>query len=487
MPLSKRRIESWASLAPSEAIRSERAMGVYKGAPGDVLQDVCVQRLMGVLRQLGALARQSGEIFDELLAEVDQTGNAISSLQSQMEEVEKSIDALDAGKGCKIRKRSQRKRGPTQHDLFLKATRPAAIQKRYDSCNPAPQLDTLDDFSTSGSCLKKYTNSDLFLEEWLTSEEAKLQKMSSTRRSLAASAEHPFGQTSESRTGKSKSIPQPLPLKVIKQEHRDGDDRDEDDDLIEEAVKFDDDAGTFDIDEAFNDQQSALSPSVSCPGHGFEEAFGFDEIQDGIESADGNDGFGEINDDVQEEERKPDLSDPAYEKYRKMLKQGLNREAIAQALVKEGLKSDAFFAEEARIETALIVEEVLSPKRVAVDRIKPSEPATFPLTAPNENYFLSAIKNGRQLRKVDPKEIESRKQEKSADSMSSILSAIKAKNVMLKKVKTTTSEDRKKNGDLNKLTGVAAILAKRVELVACLDVGNEEDFIDSGSSDWDDE
>ena len=70
-----------------------------------------------------------------------------------------------------------------QQGLFTKATRDPMLAASYRDCYGPPNVSSLDEYSEggAGSCLKKYSNPDFFLERWLQHEQERLQEEKNRR------------------------------------------------------------------------------------------------------------------------------------------------------------------------------------------------------------------------------------------------------------------------------------------------------------------
>jgi len=181
MPLLKRVISDPYSLASEN---------IYAQSTNEEMLQACSHAEMtGVLRQLNQLSTHASSIFTELFEIASKTNDRLYAvtektvhLIEQIVPVEKTFEdaALDT-ESFETSGASKFERTVEGGDIasrfpFDKDHQPMPIQELRMTCDPAPPLNTLDEFAkknedgTQPHCLKKYSNPDFFYETWLEEE-----------------------------------------------------------------------------------------------------------------------------------------------------------------------------------------------------------------------------------------------------------------------------------------------------------------------------
>ncbi|CAK9012871.1 Wiskott-Aldrich syndrome protein family member 2 (WASP family protein member 2) (Protein WAVE-2) (Verprolin homology domain-containing protein 2) [Durusdinium trenchii] len=191
MPLVSREVDAWSTLHTEACNVAPRSH--------NVLEEVNLKVMNALLRQLGQLAKVSGQLLEDLLEEVDRTSAAVGALAEQTSSLAAKIEGhKEARSGSDSSINNQSKPFVLQRleinacgttvltqasQVFGDHSKNPDLQRMYDACDARPQLDLLDEYSSKGPCMQRFSDPGLFLDEWLRTEERRLLKMQKNRRS----------------------------------------------------------------------------------------------------------------------------------------------------------------------------------------------------------------------------------------------------------------------------------------------------------------
>lgn len=153
-----------------------------KEDPKEILDGVTVSGLIDVLRQLGDLAEFAAEVFHGLQEEVMVMSSRSHNLRARMKQIESALSPLEKvvlaqrshlhlayTTGCNWKSHIQ-----CDQNHFVYSEIPQFIMNSYEDCRSPPRLQLLDRFDPGGpgSCLKRYSDPNLFNRESVASGEA---------------------------------------------------------------------------------------------------------------------------------------------------------------------------------------------------------------------------------------------------------------------------------------------------------------------------
>ncbi|KNC52139.1 uncharacterized protein AMSG_00965 [Thecamonas trahens ATCC 50062] len=146
-----------------------------------LLQEISQTHCVGLIHQLSWLAGFAGELFNELFKEAASTFERIQALQTRTSVatelcfrskeimVEMSTSSLVSNPAVQT---SWKENGVQswKQQLLLPTSRPPSIVAAFEAASAPPAFDLLDPFTddqTPGGAMKKYTNPDFFIEQWV--------------------------------------------------------------------------------------------------------------------------------------------------------------------------------------------------------------------------------------------------------------------------------------------------------------------------------
>jgi hypothetical protein len=165
----------WQRQVPKIPIAEE----VYEKRAKNILEFTGAQKMVGVLRQLGALSEFAADIFNTLFIESTSTAQRIGKLGQRIEGLEQTAPALEKLFATKAPRefyggantgKPWRRRDEFTHSLFLQENQPGPIQQARMASAPPPAVSRLDQL-VNKECLRQYSDPQFFLAEWLRAEE----------------------------------------------------------------------------------------------------------------------------------------------------------------------------------------------------------------------------------------------------------------------------------------------------------------------------
>ncbi|XP_073056098.1 protein SCAR1-like isoform X2 [Primulina eburnea] len=189
MPLARAEVRNCYGLGVQELYREAN-----KEDPKEIFDGVTVAGLVGILRQLGDLAEFAAEVFHGLQEEVMVMSSRTHNLRARTKQIESALSPLEK---VVLAQRSHLHFAYTtgsnwqahiqcDQNHFVFSDMPQFIMASYEDCRSPPRLQLLDRFDPGGpgSCLKRYSDPNLFKRESVASGEASDKKVTKDKKRL---------------------------------------------------------------------------------------------------------------------------------------------------------------------------------------------------------------------------------------------------------------------------------------------------------------
>lgn len=163
---------------------------VFQENKQNILQKTAVSNMIGVLEQLNKISLFAADIFQDILETTEANNKRIKTVKSRLQNIEQRVEPTE--KMLLVNapsyfydnpytgKEWQRK-DPLRGLLFRRDRAHKSVNKRREVGLPAPDLSALDRIS-SVPCIKKYSDSNFFMNEWLEAEKKKMEEEKAKRR-----------------------------------------------------------------------------------------------------------------------------------------------------------------------------------------------------------------------------------------------------------------------------------------------------------------
>jgi len=157
----------------------------------NVLQKSNVSNLIGLLNQLNSVSLHASEIFSDILVTTEKTGKRIQKVSSRLKAVESTIEStenlfLENAPSFfydhPYTEKEWQRRDPLRGLLFRRDRAGNEVNRRREEGIPLPDLSKMDDISSTGPCIKKFSDSNFFMNEWLEAEKKKMEEEKAKRR-----------------------------------------------------------------------------------------------------------------------------------------------------------------------------------------------------------------------------------------------------------------------------------------------------------------
>ena len=171
------------------------------GSQANILQKTNVSNLMGLLTQLNKISLFAHDVFTDVLNTTSKTGDRIQKAKKRLHSLETKLPSTEAmfiqnapsyfydnpysGK-------EYLRDDPLNGLLFTREDANKSVNDRRNTAKPPADLSGLDHISQSlgkGPCIKRFTDSDFFINEWLANEKRKREE-ERKRRKLAKAVCH---------------------------------------------------------------------------------------------------------------------------------------------------------------------------------------------------------------------------------------------------------------------------------------------------------
>eukprot|EP01083_Nonionella_stella_P083364 230499_1 len=198
---------------------------VFQGNNQNVLQKAAVSNMIGVLDQLNKISVFANAIFSDILATTEQNTGRIKKVKNRLKSIESRLPPTE---NMLINnspayfydnpfpgKEWQRK-DPLRGLLFRRDRANKAVNARRSVGLPLPDLSHLDRISPHGQCIKKYSDSNFFMNEWLEAEKKKMEEEKAKRRERKKKRRKKKRQQKEKITGIERWVYDPITGKKVK-------------------------------------------------------------------------------------------------------------------------------------------------------------------------------------------------------------------------------------------------------------------------------
>jgi len=184
-----------------------------------------VSNMIGVLEQLNKISLFASEIFSDILVTTEANNKRIKNVKHRLSSIESRLESTEsmftsnspnyfydnpfAGK-------EWQRKDPLRGLLFRRDRATKCVDRRRDEALPLPDLSDLDRISVSGQCVKKYSDSNFFMNEWLEAEKKKMEEEKAKRRERKKKRKKKKRQGAEKITGIERWVYDPITGKKVK-------------------------------------------------------------------------------------------------------------------------------------------------------------------------------------------------------------------------------------------------------------------------------
>lgn len=150
---------------------------ISDGYPRPQILDFASQRSMvGLLEQMSCLNIHASDIFSAVMEEASASFKRVSALSDRVHALSEQLSAVDTFfRDTDVQrlfdattKSSWHPNAREEDQLFRSGTMPANVQSMYDTAEDPPNLVLMDPYMENGeTALKKYTDPDFFIMEWI--------------------------------------------------------------------------------------------------------------------------------------------------------------------------------------------------------------------------------------------------------------------------------------------------------------------------------
>eukprot|EP01084_Bolivina_argentea_P176487 305402_1 len=174
MPFPQRNVEERADIPD-----------VFQDNAQNILQKTSVSNMIGLLQQLNKISVYASEVFKDILETTTVNNKRITQIKSRINKIESKVPSTEqmflvnspsyfydnpfTGK-------EWQRRDPLRGLLFRRDRAKSEINRRREVALPLPDLSPLDRISASGPCVKKFSDSNFFMNEWLEAEKKKMEE-----------------------------------------------------------------------------------------------------------------------------------------------------------------------------------------------------------------------------------------------------------------------------------------------------------------------
>eukprot|EP00484_Ammonia_sp_Unknown_P000978 CAMPEP_0197020326 /NCGR_PEP_ID=MMETSP1384-20130603/1091_1 /TAXON_ID=29189 /ORGANISM="Ammonia sp." /LENGTH=504 /DNA_ID=CAMNT_0042447931 /DNA_START=30 /DNA_END=1544 /DNA_ORIENTATION=+ len=213
---------------PQRVVETRRDIpDVFQENTQNVLQKAAVSNMIGCLEQLNKISLYASEIFSDILATTESNNKRIKSVKQRLASIEQKVEPTEkmllANSPAYFYdnpytgKEWQRK-DPLRGLLFRRDRADKNINRRREVGLPLPDLSVLDRFSASGECVKKFSDSNFFMNEWLEAEKKKMEEEKAKRKEKKKKRKKKKREGAAKITGIERWVYDPVTGKKIKKE-----------------------------------------------------------------------------------------------------------------------------------------------------------------------------------------------------------------------------------------------------------------------------
>merc|ERR1712154_422436 len=198
---------------------------VFQENTQNILQKTAVSNMIGVLEQLNKISLFASEIFSDILVTTEANNKRIKNVKHRLSSIESRLESTEsmftsnspnyfydnpfAGK-------EWQRKDPLRGLLFRRDRATKCVDWRRDEALPLPDLSDLDRISVYGQCVKKYSDSNFFMNEWLEAEKKKMEEEKAKRRERKKKRKKKKRQGAEKITGIERWVYDPVTGKKVK-------------------------------------------------------------------------------------------------------------------------------------------------------------------------------------------------------------------------------------------------------------------------------
>ena len=142
----------------------------------NILQKAAVSNMIGVLEQLNKISVFASEIFSDILKTTESTDKRIKNVKHRLNSIGSRVESTESMflenapsyfyDNPFTGKEWQRK-DPLRGLIFRRDRASKYVNRRRNEALPLPDLSDMDRISVDGPCVKKYSDSNFFMNEWL--------------------------------------------------------------------------------------------------------------------------------------------------------------------------------------------------------------------------------------------------------------------------------------------------------------------------------
>jgi len=165
---------------------------IHNNAVTNVLEKVAVSNMIGLLTQMNLLSKHASEVFGDVLKDANRHLDRIGECKKRLSVIEQHVPAVerrllekapsyfyDNPYTGKEWQRNDSLRGL----LFRRDRAPLEVNRRRGNAEKPPDISSMDRFADDGKpCIKKFTDADFFMNEWLEAERLRMEEQKRKRK-----------------------------------------------------------------------------------------------------------------------------------------------------------------------------------------------------------------------------------------------------------------------------------------------------------------
>ena len=167
---------------------------IFNDSQENILQKTNVSNLIGLLSQLNKVSLYANEIFNDVLKTTTNTGTRIKSakqrinnLQTRLPKIETMLisSAPNIFYDNPYPGKEYLRNDPLNGLLFTRSDASQIVNTRRNEANPPTNMSQMDGIDNT-PCIKKFSDADFFINEWLENEKRKREEDRERRRQMRA-------------------------------------------------------------------------------------------------------------------------------------------------------------------------------------------------------------------------------------------------------------------------------------------------------------
>mmetsp|Transcript_17035 Transcript_17035/g.26511 ORF Transcript_17035/g.26511 Transcript_17035/m.26511 type:complete len:569 (+) Transcript_17035:50-1756(+) len=180
MPFPTRRVESRPDLEE-----------VFQENTSNAMQKSAVSNMIGLLEQMNKISLFAADIFNDILQTTERNHRRISTVKERISSIETKIEPIEKMftenapsyfYDNPYSEKEWRREHAVRGLLFRRERAANAINARRSVALPIADLSAMDSISMTGPCIKKFSDSNFFMNEWLEAEKKKMEEEKAKRR-----------------------------------------------------------------------------------------------------------------------------------------------------------------------------------------------------------------------------------------------------------------------------------------------------------------